>query len=204
MALPENKCIIFPAITQADDHFWSSPSTDGSTRNTIIFVGRKIEIKLPDVTLEVFKRLSQLNPSLEFLIIGEGWEDRKVSKNFFIKSKATKEVLDQIYQKSILNVFLSFELAGYVALEALQNGAVNFVLDGYGADYLCAPSNDFKIQIDPKFNVDQTIKQIVEKIDLVLRDKNLLALELGLQRRKSKEYQVENRQILYDNFLKFN
>jgi glycosyltransferase involved in cell wall biosynthesis len=198
------ECTIFPAITQVDEDFWTEADLERSTRNTIIFVGRKIEIKLPSITLAVFKCLAQLNPTLEFIIIGEGWEDQKISKNFQIKSKASKEMIAQLYQKSLLNVFLSFELAGYVVFEALQNGAVNFVLDGYGGDYLCTPSNDFKIKIHPKFDTDCTIKQIVEKIQDVLRDKNLLAAELKLQRNNSKKYQLKNRRELYDQFIKFN
>ncbi len=202
--LPGEQCLIFPAITQVDDHLWIKSDADADSRKIIIFAGRKIEIKLPEITFEVFNNLSRRNPKLIFIIVGEGWKDQEVSKNFYVKSKIPKKQLAEIYQSSLLNVFLSFELAGYVVFEALQNGATNFVLDGFGGDYLCSPSNNFKIKLNHKLTTHETINIISEKIQFLLNNKKVIASELEFQRFNSKQFQLKNRYILYDEFIKFN
>jgi glycosyltransferase involved in cell wall biosynthesis len=109
-------------------------------RSLIMTVGRKIPVKLPNLTYGVFEILARRFPNFDFLIIGSGWGNRNLRKNFQTIENVEREALFNYYDKSIVNLFLSLELGGTVASEALSRGAVTLHIEGSGPEFLLGPS----------------------------------------------------------------
>lgn len=160
-----------------------------SKKKYIVFIGRNIEIKNPKIIKSLFIKLSILYPKYHFRIIGLGWNHGVINKNFTILNHLQQKKIYEIFKKSRLHVFLSFELGGTVLFEAVRYGCPNFTFKDSGSKYLIGPSNHF--QLSPKLeSVDILVNEAVKKISKFLKNDNLLKKEAFIQYQNSLKFTV--------------
>ncbi len=196
-SLAKNNYKVIPAIHQIPKKNFIQSIKD---KNSIIFVGRKMEIKMTDCVYEIFTKLSIMYPKYNFKIIGEGWESAKISPNFEIYSGLSRVKVQNIFKTSILHVFLSFELAGFVLFEAVKNGCPNFTLQGFGSDYLVSPSEPFKVSPNVS-SKDELAKNAVKKIAYILNNKHLLKNESKRQYSRSLNFTIDSKFLSINSVL---
>ena len=192
---PENdttrEAPVLPAVT-----YHSSLSTyasrDFSERNLIIFVGRKIETKNPDLTNGIFRILAPRYPALNFLIVGPGWKDEDILPNFSTKTYQKWDCISGYMQKARLSVFLSFELAGEVSLQCAAASCPTFCFEGFGADFLVNPSPKFKVA-PPVNEYDSISEQLAEKISMLIADDKELKREGDRQNKAASRWSKGNK-----------
>jgi glycosyltransferase involved in cell wall biosynthesis len=158
----------------------------------VVFIGRNIEIKNPKIVKLLFTKLSNLFPIYHFRIIGSGWKNEIISKNFKILSHLQQNKIHEILKKSRLHVFLSFELGGTVLFEAVRFGCPNFTLKNSGSEYLIGPSNYFQLNPNAE-SVEVLVENAIKKISKFLKNNNILKKEFLIQYNHSLKFTVESK-----------
>ncbi|UFX83179.1 glycosyltransferase family 4 protein [Candidatus Absconditicoccus praedator] len=161
-----------------DCNFYKPDNNTKNLENTtnILFVGRLIQRKGLDYLLEAFKNLSSKYDKLKLYIAGDGPKKEEyneyikinnLSENVVFLGNLPKDTLLQIYQKSHIFVLPSLnEALGNVTQEALACGIPIITTKTGAAEFIKDGENGYVI--DKKKS-----KQIEEKLDILIKDKNL-------------------------------
>jgi hypothetical protein len=139
-------------------------------RNNILFIGKNLEIKLPNIVNKVFKKMSSDNENFNFIMIGPGFENNTISKNFKTKSSIEREAVLKLFSSSYLHIFISLELGGFVTAESAYNFCPNFISKDFGADLVFNNSNDFSLKINEKTTSYNLQIQLYDKLSALLKN----------------------------------
>lgn len=188
---PTRDQTIMPAIA-----YYSQTQNAGassfSDRKQILFVGRRISTKNPDLTLRVFKTLAGQHPNYNFLIVGPGWEDARLTGNFSTMSGQAPERIAALMRMSRLFIFLSFELAGEVCLQSASAKCPTFCFSGFGADFLLTPSPEFLCK--PHFrNIEAGIDRLVSQLSPLISNDERLRMEGEQQSIAASRWSLSNK-----------
>ena len=137
-----------PAISLPEAEFRYSIDVSPEYRGKVLYCGRNVYFKLPELHFKLFKKLAVSNPNLEFLLIGRGWKPIAGPKNLRVLGGIGRNELLSIMEECSCGINLSLELAGFVNLEMASRMCPVICADSFGADYLLEPSQDFKIDLE--------------------------------------------------------
>ena len=168
-------------------------------RKRILIIGRNIRSKNPKVTLELVKRLASIHGGFDFYFVGDGWGNFKANEpNIYFYDKLKQPKLFELLSETRLHIFISDELAGYVALEAAAMNVPTLVLADRGADYLVKPSEKFRLQ-----SLEQATSNsfVLHVSDILNSDKALFA-EGCLQKGNASEVNWQNRRSFLTKIYK--
>ena len=169
------KFIVFPAIAQETfDDNQIKPEYKALDSATIIYSGRLVPFKLPQLSLRVGEILLNKYPTLNFIMIGENLKD--------LKSRTTKslnnlQILEQVPQKTFFEILANSQLllfpttegSGFVALEALSRGIPVVCTDDSGpADFIDSKAG-ISVKISRSF--EETAQSIARACEKILVDK---------------------------------
>lgn len=157
-------------------------------RNNVIFIGKNLEIKLPHIVKSVFSKLSGDYKDFNFIIVGPGFENIILSKNFEIKSFIPRESILELFRRSYLHVFISLELGGFVSAESAYNYCPNFITKNFGADLVFNNDDEFCLKLNKKMTTNIIEKQLYNKVSLLLKNKKKV-FEESIRQRKIIETQ---------------
>ena len=166
--------LVYPAIAhEILDSNQRKPVYKSLDCATIIYAGRLIPQKLPELSLRVGQILLQKYPSLNFIMIGENLKNlksliKKDIKNLQILEQVPQKTFFEMLSNSQLLLFPTTEGSGFVALEALSRGIPIVCTDNSG------PSNfiDNKGGISVKIykSLEETALNIASACEKILVD----------------------------------
>ena len=190
---------ILPAIT----YIQSAPvQKDGMRQRTrVIVVGRNVPTKNPGISLQVMTALARQYPQYQFEIMGPGWEKRQIFDNLHIFGALRQTEVLLKFSESRLHIFLSFELAGEVSLQAASMLCPTLCLEGFGADFLLNPSLKFKLNAKQK-SEEVVIADILRNALEIITDDHLLQNEGIRQRAYAERWKLEAKNFAIESFLK--
>ena len=127
---------VHPAIGIADDWF-EAASASGPRDETMLFVGRAMDIKLPRLAYRVMRSVIAERPRAGGVMIGEGLPAMLArepsSAGVELREHIPQDRLRALYDNAGLLLFPSVEASGFVTLEALANGLPVACIEGFGA-----------------------------------------------------------------------
>ena len=163
-------------------------------RSSVVFVGRNVPIKNIDATIKIMSRLSKVMPQFRYRILGDGFSGRNMPRSVEIMGAVAQEDVFRHLEDSRMMVFLSYELAGTVALEAVAYGCPVFCLAGYGADFLLSPSESFRVSASAAGVIDH--RETASRLCSIISDDQLLERELEKQRTYSSRWNHQSKSLL--------
>ena len=158
-----------------------------SGKKVILFVGRLIDIKVPDLLLKVFYDLYQNNPDLRLALTGDGVMEKEL-KEFVATHQLDKVVHftgrltgnDLYAWYNIGQIFVlpsRIERFGAVVNESLVAGCQVVVSDSVGAGCLINDANGLIFKTDDHASLRNALFNVLEKIEpmenVVLKKNNM-------------------------------
>jgi len=188
------KAVNFPEVGIAPRLFILSPRPR-DVPMTVLFVGRLVPLKLPDVVISAFATSSILRRH-RLLIVGDGPErprlERLVAENNLADSvKLTGFVphaeVGRLMRQSDIFAFPSIhEMGGGVVIEAMACGLVCVVVDWGGPATLVGPERGVKV---PVGNIAQLTKSFRHELEqLVMQPERITQLGLAAHRHATMHY----------------
>jgi glycosyltransferase involved in cell wall biosynthesis len=139
----------------------------------VLFVGRFVAIKGPDLALEAFARFVSGSPAARLTMVGEGPLLENIKQqaiNLKIADKVTcipwlprDEVL-RVYKEHDVFLFPSMEGGGMVVLEAMAAGLPVVCLDYGGPGQMVTPETGIKVPVGPRAQVIAGLAQALVQI----------------------------------------
>lgn len=127
---------VHPAIGIARGWF-EAGTASGARNDTMLFVGRAMDIKLPRLAYRVMRSVIAQRPLARGVMIGEGLPAmlarEPASPGVELREHIPQERLRTLYHDAGLLLFPSVEASGFVTLEALANGLPVACIEGFGA-----------------------------------------------------------------------
>lgn len=181
------KIIEFPEVGVDENIFKQKTFAAGASERTIIFAGRLVPYKMPDVVVEAFLGSELLSRSHKLVIIGDGPEkarlERMVSKsangsNVHFKGWRTQSQISEEFVNADIFAFPSIrELGAGVIVEAMASGLVCVVVD-YGAPgELITNQRGVKVPLSDRGGLVHSFREALE--DLVENQHSII--EKGLE-----------------------
>ena len=136
---------------------------------------------------------------LIFISWEKNWGNFKANEpNIYFYDKLQQPKLFELLSETRLHIFISDELAGYVALEAAAMNVPTLVLADRGADYLVKPSASFRLQ-----SLEQaTSNSFVLHVSDILNSNKALFAEGCLQKGNASEVNWQNRRSFLTKIYK--
>ncbi len=197
LKLPSEKTILFPQVGAEDKGFSLSLKKEQKTFH-ILFVGRFVPLKAPDLVIEAFahfyKRTQASN--IKLTMAGTGPEEkklRKLTQKYGIEKQVEftgwikKEKLSELYKKAHVFFFPSYEGAGMVIPEALSFATPVLCFDNYGPGELVDNSCGIKI---PYTKYSQSISDFSEALYFLYKRRDIL-IEKAINARKKFEEEFD-------------
>lgn len=156
---------------------------DSSKQFEVLFVGRFVPLKAPDIAIKAFALfLDQCHPkNVTLKLVGRGGlgesmrkliSDLHIEKYVQIVDWVDKGDLNNIYKQASLFLFPSHEGAGMVVAEALSYGLPIVCFDNYGPGELVNDECAVKV---PYTNYEHSVQQFAEVISKLFYDRDRLA-----------------------------
>lgn len=179
-AAVKSKTINFPEVG-IDPDLFTLPIRSNRRQMTILFVGRLVPYKLPEVVVRAFAA-SKILRQHRLLIVGEGPErprlERIVEEHNLVGcveltgQKAQAEVGELMSQAEILAFPSIRELGAGVVVEAMACGMACVVVDYGGPAMLVQPDRGIKIPIG---NFDHLVRRFTEELEQLVTDPDRVA-----------------------------
>jgi glycosyltransferase involved in cell wall biosynthesis len=159
-----------------DPEQFTPPSRQPQTKMTMLFVGRLVPYKLPEVVIRAVAASSILQQH-KLLIVGEGPERPRLEK--IIEEQNLSECVELVGQKSQTEVgelmrqaeifaFPSIrEVGGGVVVEAMASGMACVVVDYGGPGSLVRSDCGIKV---PMGDLDHLVKRFTEELEQLVTD----------------------------------
>ena len=171
------KILIEPAIAVEEPSEDIPPLNPGMAAKweglRVLFVGRFVAIKGPDLALEAFAEFAQKNPGANFTMVGEGpllGRLRQQVIDWDLKGRVTlmpwlprTEVI-RLYGKHDVFLFPSMEGGGMVVLEAMAAGLPVVCLDFGGPGQMVKPETGIKVPVGTRTEVIDGLAQALSRI----------------------------------------
>lgn len=175
------KIINFPEVG-IDPHLFTMPHRYKQKQMTILFVGRLVPYKLPEVVVKAFAGSSLLSQH-KLLIVGEGperprlenlIEEHNLSKCIELAGQKSQAEVGQLMCQAEIFAFPSIrELGAGVVVEAMACGMTCVVVD-YGAPAtLIASDRGIKV---PMGNLDNLVKGFTEELEKLVTNPDRVEL----------------------------
>ncbi len=190
----KSKTINFPNVG-IDPKMFTMPTRSHQKQMTILFVGRLVPVKLPEVLIHAFAA-SEILRRHKLIVVGDGPERSKLEE--FIKENNLKECVQLTGQKSHSEVaelmrlsdvfaFPSIcETGGAVIVEAMACGMACIVVDYGGPGTLIGQDRGIKI---PMGDLIHLVKRFKEELEyLVLNPKHIELLGSAAHHHAMKYY----------------
>ena len=190
---------VHPAIGIADD--WFEVASANRTRNdTMLFVGRAMDIKLPRLAYRVMRSVIAQRPQASGVMIGEGvpamLAREPASAGVELREHIPQDRLRGLYRDAGLLLFPSVEASGFVTLEALANGLPVACIEGFGAAAFAGGQGPLVVPADGGW--DAVHDRLVEAIVAYLDDPASHAAAADQARLRAHDFAWES----YEPFLK--
>ena len=179
-AAVKSKTINFPEVG-IDPDLFTLPIRHKKRQVTILFVGRLVPYKLPEVVVRAFAA-SEILQQHRLLIVGEGPErprlERIVEEHNLVGcveltgQKSQAEVGELMRQAEILAFPSIRELGAGVVVEAMACGMACVVVDYGGPAMLVQPDRGIKI---PLGNFDHLVRSFTEELEQLVTDPDRVA-----------------------------
>ena len=176
----KSKTINFPEVG-IDPDLFTLPIRSNRRQMTILFVGRLVPYKLPEVVVRAFAA-SEILRQHRLLIVGEGPErprlQRIVEEHNLVGcveltgQKSQAEVGELMRQAEILAFPSIRELGAGVVVEAMACGMACVVVDYGGPAMLVQPDRGIKIPIG---NLDHLVRSFTEELEQLVTDPDRVA-----------------------------
>jgi glycosyltransferase involved in cell wall biosynthesis len=188
----KEKTYIMPAVGVSLPNIDLDNKTSKNNKFIVLYVGRFVYMKAPDIALEAFLKFAEKYNNVELIMIGSGKLEFILKK--IIQSSADKhkvKLLEWLDRKEVMeymrrcDVFLfpTLEGGGMVVLEAMSCGKPIICMDYGGPKDFVSDECGIKI---PLTNRKQIINDLSEALDKLYND-NDLRLKLGRAARKRVE-----------------
>jgi glycosyltransferase involved in cell wall biosynthesis len=184
------RCVYIPENAVDSDRFPEPPARPASPRLRVIFLGRLVPYKGPDMLLEAIAPLVRAGKA-ELTVVGDGPEranlermvrELGVGAGVTLAGWINQHAVHASLEAADVLAFPSIrEFGGAVALEAMASGAVPIVMDYGGPSELVTPRTGYLLRMGPRSAIVERLRSVLEDI---ARDPSQLDLRrcAGLQR----------------------
>lgn len=183
-ATVKDKVINFPEVGLSPKLFNQVKRSVSQEKMTILYVGRLVPYKLPEVVVQAFAKSSILQKH-QLVIVGDGPEELRLQKivdqyqiNNCVKflGRRTQAEVGKLMGEAEIFAFPSIrELGAGVVIEAMACGLACVVVDYGGPADLIASERGIKVSMG---SLDFLIKTYVEKLESLVQNPEYVA-ELG-------------------------
>lgn len=147
----------------------------------ILYVGRLDEIKGIEYIIKAFKQIAFQNEHVRLTFVGDGNFNQYLSlcegvwDKVTFTGKVAKEKLEQFYRRATIGVQPSFhEQCSYSAIEMMAHGIPLIATDSTGLGEMMDYTPECVVHIDEEnFQAEEFVRQLAEKMDQLLSDKQL-------------------------------
>ncbi|MBI1746433.1 MAG: glycosyltransferase [Acidobacteria bacterium] len=127
--------VVHPAIGVTAQ--WLNPTVPAKAnrKKRVLFVGRFMDFKLPDLALEVGCAVVEADPEAHFMMVGENLPKALgpcPHERVQLVDSVSQMELRRLMEASMVSLFPSFEGSGFVVLEAMARGLPVVCLAGTG------------------------------------------------------------------------
>ena len=189
---------VHPAIGIGGDWFEGAGAT-GGRNDTMLFVGRAMDIKLPRLAYRVMRSVIAHRPKTRGVMIGEGLPamlSREPScAGVALREHIPQDDLRKLYHDAGLLLFPSVEASGFVTLEALASGLPVACIEGFGAAAFAGREGPLVMPVDGGWDAvhDRLVEAIVNFLDRPAAQRAVAAAEA----------RVRAQAFAWDNYLRF-
>ena len=162
---------VHPAIGIARDWIKTTADTSPTRNDTMLFVGRAMDIKLPRLACRVMRSVIAQRPQTTGVMIGEGLPAmlarEPASPGIDLREHIAQDRLRALYRDAGLLLFPSVEASGFVTLEALANGLPVACIEGFGAAAFAGCEGPLVVPVDGGWDAvhDRLVAAIVAYLD---------------------------------------
>lgn len=187
-----HKTLVHPAIGVSLPNLEIDEADSFKNTFKIVYCGRFVHIKCPDLALISFLNFAHKYPDVELTMVGGGRMERDLMSILKNNDNAYKvKLMGWIERKKVLDflrkcdvfLFPTFEGGGMVILEAMSYGKPLICLDFGGSKEFLTDECGIRI---PVINRKQIINELSKALDKLYNDNNL-RLKLGRAARKRVE-----------------
>lgn len=192
------RVVVHPAIA-LDPAWLRSPQSSPAGAETLLFVGRGMDIKLPRLALDVARQVIARRPTAAAILIGEGLPQMlggaAAGERLTLRAAIPQAELRALYSTCAMFLFPSVEASGFVTLEAMAAGLPVACLEGSGAAFFSGADNPLVVAVDGDW--DAVRDRLVAAILALLDDPAALARAGQAARQRAAEFAWER----YEPFL---
>lgn len=139
---------VHPGIA-IDPSWFQTAQGSVSTNETLLYVGRAMDIKLPRLAYRVAADAIRERPGVNAVFVGEGLPallaGELANPRIEVREHMAQDAVRALYRSAAVFLFPSVEASGFVTLEALANGLPVACLEGSGAAYFAGPDNPMTV-----------------------------------------------------------
>ena len=160
----------------------------------VVSVGRDVSFKNFGLVRAVFRQLSLKNDNkFKFILINStlGCDVLQHTSMFQEVGRLPREEVLSLMSRASLHLMPSFELAGFVSLEAAMKKTATFCIKDMGAHHMLSPSNEFMLS-----GMSLTSKRLEERIAMLLDDPKLRKAEGNRQYNNARLFIEKNEKSL--------
>lgn len=186
----KKKTFVMPAIGAGVSNIYlDKERKEINSKFTILYVGRFVYIKVPDIALEAFLKFAKNHNDVELIMIGGGKLEIKLNEIIQSSGEAHKvKLLGWIDRKEVMEymkrcdifLFPTFEGGGMVVLEAMSYGKPVICLDFGGPKDFVKDECGIKI---PVINRSQIINDLADALEKLYINEDLRK-DMGIAARK--------------------
>lgn len=176
----EDKIVNFPEVG-IDPALFNKPNRLRREKMTVLFAGRLVPYKLPEVVVRAFAQ-SPILQQHRLVIVGDGPEKPKLEQIVAEKhlencveilGRQPHKVVGQLMQESEIFAFPSIrELGAGVVIEAMACGMTCLVVDYGGCGGLVGPDRGVKV---PLGSFDEIVNSFVKELEQLVTDPDRVA-----------------------------
>ena len=162
----------FPEVG-IDPELFAKPDRPERTRLTVLYAGRLVPFKLPDVPVLAFAR-SELLRKHRLLIVGDGPERERIERAVaehalgdcveVLGHRSQPEVAECMRRADVFAFPSIRELGGGVVVEAMACGMASVVVDYGGPGTLIGPDRGVKLPLGDKDQLVESMRRALERL----------------------------------------
>jgi glycosyltransferase involved in cell wall biosynthesis len=167
------RCVYIPENAVDPARFPEPPARSSHPRLRVVFLGRLVPYKGPDMLVEAAAPLIQ-SGRVELTIVGDGPERpalERLIRERGIEAGATlagwvdqKQVHQRLAQADVMALPSIREFGGAVALEAMISGAVPIVINYGGPGELVTASTGYLLDMSSRADIVRQLRETLERI----------------------------------------
>lgn len=208
----KKKIYIMPAVGVEITKIDKGIKKDSNYKFMVLYVGRFVYIKAPDIALESFLRFSKKHENVELIMIGGGKLKSKLEEIIMKSPYGGKvKLLDWVDREEVkdymknCDVFLfpTFEGGGMVVLEAMACGKPIICLDFGGPKEFVTDECGIKIRVNNRFQIIKDLSEALEKlyINQDLRKAKGIAARKRVEENYTWDKKVEKMNEIYNGVV---